>query len=201
MPSKRSFSNKGSIRSLNQNQNKTIEPVENALTPSNPANEVKTEKYTLPPIYQFEVDTYQYRFQLFLIVFGLLVNFFILDWLIKVNNINKCQCANIDEGYLLKEWFMFLIAYQIFVALILIINGSLDILMPLSIIMSIISIITFVMIIRLLIYINKLRKINCDCGFNKQQNLIYYYWIIVYSILLFLILFALLVLIVSYINK
>ena len=48
MPSKRSFSNKGSIRSLNQN--KTIEPVENAL-PS--LNEVKTEKYTLPPIYQF----------------------------------------------------------------------------------------------------------------------------------------------------
>jgi len=196
MPSKRSFSNKGSIRSLNQN--KTIEPVENAL-PS--LNEVKTEKYTLPPIYQFEVDTYQYRFQLFLIVFGLLVNFFILDWLIKVNNINKCQCANIDEGYLLKEWFMFLIGYQIFVALILIINGSLAIIMPLSIIMSIISIITFVMIIRLIIYIHKLRKINCDCGFNKQQNLIYYWYIVGFSILLFLILFALLVLIVSYINK
>ena len=190
MPSKRSFSNKGSIRSLNQN--KTIEPVENALTP---LNEVKTDKYEL------DKDNYPFSVQLLIIIFGLLINFFILDWLIKVNNINKCQCANIDEGYLLKEWFMFLIGYQIFVALILIINGSITILMPLSIIMSIISIISFVMIIRLIIYIHKLRKIKCDCGFNKQQNLIYYYWIVVYSILLFLILFALLVFIVSYINK
>lgn len=196
MPSKRSLSNKttinnkGSISPLNQN--KTVEPVNNAL---NPINEVKIENYEL------EADTYPFSVQLFLIVFGLLINFFILDWLIKVNNINKCQCANINEGYLLKEWFMFLIGYQIFVALILIINGSIAILMPLSIIMSIISIISFVMIIRLIIYIHKLKKIKCDCGFNKQQNLIYYFWIITYSILLFLILFALLVYIISYINK
>ena len=133
MPSKRSLSNKttinnkGSISPLNQN--KTVEPVNNAL---NPINEVKIENYEL------ETDTYPFSVQLFLIVFGLLINFFILDWLIKVNNINKCQCANINEGYLLKEWFMFLIGYQIFVALILIINGSIAILMPLSIIMSII---------------------------------------------------------------
>jgi len=199
MPSKRSFSNKTTINNKGSltpsNQNKTVEPVDDALTPSNPANEVKIE------IYELETETYPFSVQLIIIIASLLINYFILDWLIKVNNINKCQCANIDEGYLLKEWFMFLIGYQIFVALILIINGSLAIIMPLSIIMSIISIITFVMIIRLIIYIHKLRKINCDCGFNKQQNLIYYWYIVGFSILLFLILFALLVLIVSYINK
>ncbi len=201
MPSKRTISNKTNIKSslssLNSltplNQNKTIEPIEN------PLNEVKTKNYELPPLYQFEIDTYQYRFQLVWIIFGLIVTFFILDWLNKVSNKNKCQCANINEGYLLKEWFMFLIIYQIFVAIIFIINGSTAILAPLTII---IAIIIFVMIVRLLIYIDKLKKIKCDCGFNTQQNIIYYYWIVIYSVGLFFILSGLLIFILNYIiNK
>ena len=204
MPSKSTISNKTNIKSSLSplNQNKTIEPIENVITPSKPLNEVKTKKYELPPIYQFEIDTYQYRFQLFWIIFGLIVTFFILDWLIKVNNKNKCQCANINEGYVLKEWFIFLIIYQIFVAIIFIINGSTAILAPLTIITAIIAIISFVMIVRLLIYIDKLKKIKCNCGLNTQQNIIYYYWIVIYSVGLFLLLSGLLIFILNYIiNK
>ena len=30
------------------------------------------------------------------------------------------------------------------------------------------------MIVRLLIYINKLKKNNCDCGMTTQENIIYF---------------------------
>ena len=32
------------------------------------------------------------------------------------------------------------------------------------------------MIVRLLIYINKLKKNNCDCRMTTQENIIYYYY-------------------------
>ena len=88
------------------------------------------------------------------------------------------------------------------VAIIFIINGSTAILAPLTIITAIIAIISFVMIVRLLIYIDKLKKIKCNCGLNTQQNIIYYYWIVIYSVGLFLLLSGLLIFILNYIiNK
>ena len=140
-----------------------------------------------------------YGVMLAIIVFGLIVTIFILNWLIKVH---KCKCANIEEGLYLKEWYMFLIIYQIIIALYFIINGSY--IKPsgiLGFISIIISIIGFIMIVRLLIYIHKLKEIKCDCGMSKEQNIIYYYFIIMYSIVLFLILLALLGFIITYISK
>jgi hypothetical protein len=140
-----------------------------------------------------------YGFMLAIIVFGLIVTIFILNWLIKVH---KCKCANIEEGLYLKEWFIFLIIYQIILAFIFIINGSYN--EPSGIIgfsSIIVSIIGFIMIVRLLIYINKLKEIKCDCGMSKEQNVIYYYFIIMYSIALFLILLAILGSIIMFMNK
>ena len=57
------------------------------------------------------------------------------------------------------------------------------------------------MIVRLLIYIDKLKKMDCNCGSSKQQNIIYYWYIIIFSLLLFVILTILLFEIVSYLNK
>jgi hypothetical protein len=47
------------------------------------------------------------------------------------------------------------------------------------------------MIIRLFIYIRRLREINCDCGLSQEENIIYYYTIIVFGFLGFAILMLL----------
>ena len=53
-----------------------------------------------------------YTTGLFIIIIGIGISFFILNWLTKVN---KCKCANIKESRYLKEWFTFLIFCQIIV--------------------------------------------------------------------------------------
>lgn len=137
-------------------------------------------------------------FNLFMIILLLCINFFILYWLV---NVHKCKCANIQEGLYLKEWFIFAIIYLIIILIYLIFNGSYynsDVLLYLSIFMSIIG---FIMIIRLLIYIHKLKEINCDCGMSLQQNILYYYLIVIVSIIFFFILTLLLFSIISFISK
>jgi hypothetical protein len=57
------------------------------------------------------------------------------------------------------------------------------------------------MIIRLLIYIHKLKEIKCDCGLTMQENIIYYYFIIIFSIIIFSIILSLLFSIISFMNK
>ena len=56
----------------------------------------------------------------------------------------------------------------------------------------IITIINIIMIIRLLIFIHKLKEIKCNCGLSTLENFIYYWYIVGFSFILFMILFALL---------
>jgi hypothetical protein len=139
-----------------------------------------------------------YGVSLFMYIIGLCITFFILDWLIKVH---KCKCANIEEGLYLKEWYMFLIVWQIIGILYFIINGSMENSGIISFISTIIMIVSIVMIIRLLIYLDKLRKIKCDCGMSTRENIIYYWYIIGLSLLLLMILFTLIGYIFAYANK
>ena len=140
-----------------------------------------------------KISNISYYFNLIAIIISLCINFFILYWLIKVE---KCKCANIDEGLYLKEWYIFLVIYQTIMFIMILFNISIpktDITLMLLFIFSIIlSIISFVMIIRLLIYISKLKKNNCDCGMSRQENIIYYYYIVVFSVILFFMLLFLL---------
>jgi hypothetical protein len=69
------------------------------------------------------------------------------------------------------------------------------------IIMLIISIINLAMTIRLVIFIHKLKKIKCDCGMSVQENIIYYWYIVLFSIALFVILLGLLGLLISSANR
>lgn len=123
------------------------------------------------------------------VVLSIGISFFILDWLVKVH---KCKCANINESLYLKEWYMFLIVYQIIVGIYMIVNNDFEKTGILFIISLFVSIIAFVMIVRLLIYIHKLKEIKCDCGMTVRENIIYYFYIVTYSILLFVILLGIL---------
>ena len=53
-------------------------------------------------------------------IIAMLFTLYILNWLIKLD---ECKCSNIDEGKYLKEWFTFVIIYQIIWFFILIAFG------------------------------------------------------------------------------
>jgi hypothetical protein len=134
-----------------------------------------------------------------MIILGLVISFFILNWLTKVN---KCKCANIKESRYLKEWFTFLIFWQIILAIYFIISGEYTYNSPAIFITNlIIMLINLAMTIRLVIFIHKLKEIKCNCGMSLQENIIYYWYIIGFSILLFLILLALLGFLISFVNR
>lgn len=123
--------------------------------------------------------------------FGIIISILILFWLFKIE---KCKCTNIPEGKYLKEWFLFEIIFQILIFVYLLATGNFyksysNLLLFITIIITIINL---VMIIRLLIYIHKLKDINCDCGLTKLENFIYYWYIVGFSIILFIMLLGLL---------
>jgi len=117
----------------------------------------------------------------------LIMSLFILNWL---NKIGKCKCTDIPERKFLPEWFIFIIIWSIFM-LILFIAYETDIdeyptfIKFLGVIFSIVNI---VMIVRLFIYIRKLKEMKCDCGLSPEENIIYYYLIILFSLIAFIIL-------------
>jgi hypothetical protein len=111
-------------------------------------------------------------------IIGLIINIFILNWLIKIN---KCKCANIPEKNLLLEWFIFRIIWINIIFILHIYNVIYvknNILIFFGVIIMIIDI---VMIIRLFLYIRKLKQNNCDCGLSTQENIIYNYLIFVFG--------------------
>jgi hypothetical protein len=111
----------------------------------------------------------------------------ILDWL---NKIALCKCSNIPEGMFLREWWVFLIIWKIFY-LILFIAYEADVnQFPtfINIVSLTIGVITIIMIVRLFMYIRKLRDMNCDCGLSPEQNIIYYYLLVLFGVLVFVIL-------------
>ena len=119
--------------------------------------------------------------------FGVILSILILYWLFKIDD---CKCTHISEGKYLKEWFLFEIIFQILFYIYLISTGNLNlnytnVLLFIGIILTVINL---VMIIRLLIFIHKLKEINCDCGLTKLENFIYYWYIVGFSIILFIIL-------------
>ena len=174
MPSKSKTSNKTSITS-----NKSY------MTPMTSMSSTSSTMTTATA----NDNPYLFYIAVFMIIITIGISFFILNWLVKVN---KCKCANIDEALYLKEWYMFLIVYQIIAGIYVISTSDYQPSGILFIISTIVSLIAFVMIVRLLIYISKLKEIKCDCGMTTQQNIIYYWYIVIYSILLFVIILALL---------
>lgn len=134
-------------------------------------------------------------YNIFMIFIVLIINFFILYCLIKIQ---KCKCANIKESFYLKEWYIFKVIYLLIYLLSYSFYNKSEIFMYINIIIVIIE---FIMIIRLLLYIHKLKKLKCHCKMSIEQNIIYYYYIVIFSIFLLFILTLILFSIFSFINK
>ena len=133
---------------------------------------------------------------------SIIITTLILYWLFKIDN---CKCTHIEEGKYLKEWFIFTIIFDIIFIIYFIylsVSGKNNLLLEnmdfhniKNIIIFfgiIVALINLVMIIRLLVFIHKLKEINCNCGLTKLENFIYYWYIVGFSIILVMLLLGLL---------
>jgi hypothetical protein len=164
--------------SKSKSLNKTTSMLNNSSMSSKSSNSSDTSNYSS-----------SYGVVVFMFIVALGISFFILNWLVKVD---KCKCANIEEAKYLKEWYMFLIVYQVIFGIYMLATYDSEQPFAFMIISFFVSIIAFVMIIRLVIYIHKLKEIKCNCGMTIQENIIYYWYIVVFSIVLFVILLTIL---------
>ena len=137
---------------------------------------------------------------------NIILSIIIIVYLIKIDD---CSCiANIkNEKKYLKEWYAFMIIWMIISAFYLYchfknyhktikinshFNFFINLPLPLLILNFIINIIHIFMLIRTLIYIKKLKEVECDCELVRYQDLIYYTIIAWFSICAFFILLIIL---------
>jgi hypothetical protein len=144
----------------------------------------KSMKPLSPVINKYSTAT---GFSIFTMIVSVIISLFILEWL---NKIAKCKCSNRPEGMYLREWWVFLVIWQIFAIFLYIIYEADINQYPvfINILSVIIVFITIAMIIRLFMYIRKLRELNCDCGLSPEENIIYYYLLVLFGVLVFVIL-------------
>ena len=119
-----------------------------------------------------------------LMAIGIAINIVII---VSLNNLehSNCKCAELSERRFIKEWFMFLIFFNLTIFLLFTISneacwanfinypfifGS----------MLIFGLINIIMIIRLFIYVRILRN-SCSCGYGNKEIFIFWYLIILFS--------------------
>lgn len=139
-------------------------------------------------------------FTIIIQIITIIIATFILDWL---NKIKSCKCTNIPERKFLAEWYSFVVLWLIFGMIMYIVYNADPSTYPtfFLFLMFIVTFINVVMIIRLFLYIRKLREMNCDCGLSQEQNIIYYYLILVFAFVGFLLFMGILGLIFSLISN
>ena len=138
----------------------------------------------------FDKYSTQVGFSIVTQIFGLIIVTFILNWL---NKIKTCKCTDIPERKFLPEWFSFFTIWVIISLAMFIAYGANPSEYPVIFIVlsMIVIIINLVMVIRLFIYIRRLKEMNCDCGLSQEENIIYYYLIIVFAFIAFIMLMGL----------
>jgi hypothetical protein len=133
---------------------------------------------------------------------NIILSIIIIVYLIKIDD---CSCVSKikNEKKYLKEWYAFMIIWTIFSSIFIFshfknyyktikinnnFNYFINLPLPLLIINIIINIIHILILIKTLIYIKKLRDIECNCELIGYQDLIYYTLIVWFSIIAFILL-------------
>jgi hypothetical protein len=103
-------------------------------------------------------------------------------------NVEKisCDCANIPERKFLKEWFIINLIFNFLMITFFIVSDKACYVYMFDntfvyLFTSVFYFITFVMLIRLLVYLNIMRK-KCECGYGNLQAFLFWYFIIIFSI-------------------
>jgi hypothetical protein len=129
-------------------------------------------------------------------IFGIIINLFIINALNNIEKNVECICRNNSNKDYLKEWFMFLILLNTFYLTFFILSNyeCYDIFMKdymNKIFIFFIFIIQMIMMIRLFIYVRWLKN-ECKCSYGKEEQIIYWYLLILFTIFLTLLLLIIL---------
>jgi hypothetical protein len=130
----------------------------------------------------------------------------------SMNQIEKstCDCIITTKKTYIKEWFVFLIIYQLTLLILFLLSGEKCrnifteryIIPSLSIIILIIFIIHIIMCFRAFIYLNELR-VTCKCAYNLSQKILFWYFLIIiglFTSIVFLLIIFILYIIIFMIN-
>ena len=122
-------------------------------------------------------------FTIIAIIFALLLNIIIYNWL---RNINKCDCSQIKyyNKYLSYISMTFIIWQIILLSTFIIYDDYPPLVKIMAIVMGVLLIIYYIFLYK---YIISLKKIKCDCGNLIIENFIYYYVLIAFSLFVFII--------------
>lgn len=118
---------------------------------------------------------------------GIILNLIFISSLNNLEKLSNCDCASMPERRYLKEFFVFVIFFQL-VMIILFAVSNFDCwehFYNYPIIFAsyvIVGLLNLIMLIRLFIYV-RLLKNNCKCAYGNMEKFIYWYFVIVFSLI------------------
>jgi len=117
----------------------------------------------------------------------------------KIENSN-CECANIPEKRFIKEWFIIALILSILFILLFILGSE-----PcyikfirnnyLFLYVLLFGLINYIMLFRLLLYLRIMRN-KCKCGYGNMEKFLFWYLIIIFSLIALLILILTIIIII-----
>lgn len=123
----------------------------------------------------------------------------------SLDNLEKseCRCSKIPPKSYLKSWFVFILVYNIFVLVLFLLSNELCWTLfvkhyYLYVLNLILGFINVVMLIQLFFYVRELKN-SCQCAYGNKEKFIYWYLIIVFSIVLVLFLLLIILAVLTYV--
>lgn len=129
----------------------------------------------------------------------IILKIIIITSLINIEKSN-CECAKIPERRFLKEWFIIAIIFGIIIFITFLIGDEPCYLRfinnnSLFIVMLIFGLINYIMLFRLLLFLRLIRR-SCECGYGNIEKFLFWYLVIIFSLIALMILLGLLMIIV-----
>lgn len=118
---------------------------------------------------------------------GIILNLIFISSLSNLEKLSNCDCASMPERRYLKEFFVFVIFFQLVMIISFAVSNfdcwehfyNYPIIFASYIIVGLLNLI---MLIRLFIYV-RLLKNNCKCAYGNMEKFIYWYFVIVFSLI------------------
>ena len=134
-------------------------------------------------------------------IISIIIFLIIISSMTHLENLSNCDCANLPYRKYIKEWFSFLIFFNVAILVLFYFSNEkcYEDFMNYPIInfsYMIVSLISIIMIIRLYLYMESLRN-NCKCAYGIKEKFLYWFSLIEIILLVTIIFFALVLLILT----
>ena len=134
-------------------------------------------------------------------IIGITLNILIIVSLTNIEKLSNCDCSKLPYKDYVKEWFTFMIFYQITMIIVFSFSSFkcwelFADYPPFYILNLIVMLMSLIMIIRLFLYLREIRK-NCNCAYGGLETFLYWFYLIYFAIILSLITLSVILLIIT----